>query len=734
METVEESNTISNEKESPTNTSCEINFDADISQLMNLIINSFYSKKEIFLRELLSNASDALEKIRHESLTDNEVLSAEQELKIRVWVDEESKNLVIADTGIGMTRYDLIHHLGTIAKSGTKTFLENMGNKDTEQIGQFGVGFYSSYLVADSVKLYTKHNNDVEYIWESTSDKTYTLSINDTPKLTRGTEIHLSLKEDQKEYETINTIKETIKRYTEFINYPIEVLETKEIEVEEPIEEEVEEVKETSSVDIDDGDLATTDEPQIKELDEHDEENEDEASSTPKTRKVKQIVKEWKVLNEQKPLWCRKPDDITPDEYNTFYKKVMSDHSDPLTYKHFHTEGQLELNCLLYIPERPQFNMFESKETKNNIKLYVKKVFIMDNCEDLVPEWLRFMKGIVDSTDIPLNVSREILQQNKVIKQIKNTIVKKSIELLIELSEDEDKYNKFYDNYSKMIKLAVHEDTKNRDKLIELLRFNSSNNMDNYITLKSYVENMKEDQSSIYYITGQSKDAMSKSPFIEKIRANGYDVLYFTDAIDEYMIQNVKEYNEKKLVDVSKEGIKFDEEELTKKKDENKELVKFIKENLGDKVTEVRVSDRLKSTPCVLVTAEFGWTANMERIMKAQALRNSQMDQFMGARKIMEINPDHNIMKTLREKISDDGAKKQCTDITQLLYDNAILNSGFTLEKPSEYANKVNKMIEIGFCNVDDEDENDELVGDVSSEELAEDVSESNDTKMEEVD
>lgn len=358
----------------------------------------------------------------------------------------------------------------------------------------------------------------------------------------------------------------------------------------------------------------------------------------------------------------------------------------------------------------------------------------MDDCEDLVPEWLRFMKGIVDSTDIPLNVSREILQQNKVIKQIKNTIVKKSIELLIELTEDEDKYNKFYDNYSKMIKLAVHEDTKNRDKLIELLRFNSSNNMDNYITLKNYVENMKEDQSSIYYITGQSKDAMSNSPFIEKIRANGYDVLYFTDAIDEYMIQNVKEYNEKKLVDVSKEGIKFDEEELTKKKDENKELLKFIKENLGDKVTEVRLSDRLKSTPCVLVTAEFGWTANMERIMKAQALRNSQMDQFMGARKIMEINPDHNIMKTLREKISDDAAKKQCNDITQLLYDNAILNSGFTLEKPSEYANKVNKMIEIGFCNIDDEEESEELVSDVSPEELEDDVSISKDTKMEDVD
>tara|TARA_B100001093_G_C26851731_1_gene1025461 strand:+ start:1914 stop:4103 length:2190 start_codon:yes stop_codon:yes gene_type:complete len=719
-------------EENDNNESTEINFDADISQLMNLIINSFYSKKEIFLRELLSNASDALEKIRYESLTDKEVLSSEEELKIRVWVDKESKELVISDTGVGMTRYDIVHCLGTIASSGTKRFLENVTSKDVEQIGQFGVGFYSSYLVADSVKLYTKHNNDKEYIWESTSDKTYKLSVNNSPKLTRGTEIHLSLKEDEEQYLDINNVKETIKRYTEFISYPIEVLESREIEVEE------EEDPEDEDDNVDEN-VSEKDEPNIEDINEDEVEKQSEVS---KKNKVKKTVTEWKVLNDQKPIWSRKPEDVSDDEYKTFYKKISNDYTDAITHKHFHTEGQLELDCLLYIPERPPMDMFEQETKKKNIKLYVKKVFIMDDCEDLLPEWLKFLKGVVDSNDIPLNVSREILQQNKVIKQIKNTIVKKTIELITELSEDEEKYKKFYDNYGKMIKLGIHEDSKNRDKLIELLRFNSANNSESYITLNKYVENMSEDDKSIYYITGENKEAMSKSPFIERIRAKGNDVLYFTDAIDEYMIQNIKEYKDKKLVDVSKEGIKFDEEELSKKKDENKNLMEFIKEKLGDKVTEVRVSDRLDKTPCVLVTAEFGWTANMERIMKAQALRNNQMDQFMGARKIMEINPDHKIMKTLRNKlVGSEDNKKQCGDIVLLLFDTTLLNSGFSLEKPSEYANKVNRMIEVGFCDNDDDDhddDDDEKTGDVEYDNDKKDETENSDnedsSKMEEVD
>ena len=693
------------------NTKTEINFDADISQLMHLIINSMYSKKEIFLRELLSNASDALEKIRYESLTEKSVLDPEANLRIRVWVDSETKTLVIEDTGVGMTRNDLVHSLGTIARSGTKQFLENLNlNKsaDIEQIGQFGVGFYSSYLVADNVKLYTKHNNDQEYIWESTSDKTYSISVNENPRLTRGTQIHLTIKEDLQEYLNINIVKETIKRYTEFISYPIELLESKEVEVEEEVSSSTHTDKDLAESEVEGVSPSDDkDEPLIEELAEDGVEG-----VPPSSKKVKKMVEEWKLLNEQKPLWCRKSHEISEQEYKEFYKKVMNDYSEPLSYTHFHTEGQLELNCLLYIPEQPPMDMFETQSKKNNIKLYVKKVFIMDDYDELVPEWLKFMKGIVDSNDIPLNVSREILQQNKVVKQIKNTIVKKSIELFTELSENEEKYKKFYDNYSKMLKLAIHEDTKNREKLVELLRFYSSDNEDNYITLNDYVEKMKEKQDVIYYITGQNKNILSKSPFIEKLRSRGFDVLYFTDTIDEYMIQNLKDYKNKKLLDVSKDGLKFDEEELEKTKEElektkeeYKFVVEFVKKTLGDKVTDVKITNRLKTTPCILVTAEFGWTANMERIMKSQALRNNQMDQFMGAKKIMEINPNHNIMKSLKNKVNIVDNDKKCTDIVNLLFDTALLNSGFTLDKPTDYANKVNKLVELGFC--DDEDSED---------------------------
>ena len=723
MESDAATNTTNTTNTNTTTNKTEISFDADISQLMHLIINSFYSKKEIFLRELLSNASDALEKIRYESLTEKSVLDSESNLRIRVWVDSETKTLVIEDTGIGMTRNDLVHSLGTIARSGTKQFLENLslnkenkGSTDVEQIGQFGVGFYSSYLVADNVKLYTKHNNDVEYVWESTSDKTYTIAVNETPRLTRGTQLHLSIKDELSEYLNINTVKETIKRYTEFINYPIEILESREIEEgDTPSTPTDKGVALGEGDDGDEGDTPSTptdkgvalgegDEPLIEDL------NDDGVEGvSPSSKKVKKTIQEWKLLNDQKPIWSRKPEDVSVEEYTNFYKKAMNETTSPLSYKHFNTEGQLELNCLLYIPERPQMDMFESQTQtkKNNIKLYVKKVFITDECNDLVPEWLTFMKGVVDSTDIPLNVSREILQQNKVVKMIRNTIVKKSVELFTELSDDEEKYKTFYDNYSKMLKLGIHEDTKTREKLVELLRFYSSDHTENYITLSQYVENMKEDQESIYYITGQNRDAMSKSPFIEKLRSKGYDVLYFTDIIDEYMIQNLKDYKTKQLVDVSKDGLKFDDikDELEKTKEDYKFVTEFIKKTLDKKVTDVKITDRLKSTPCILVTASFGWTANMERIMKAQALRNNQMDKFMGAQKILEINPNHNIMKTLKDKVNVEDNNKRCIDIVSLLYDTALLNSGFMLDTPTEYANKVNRLLELGFCDdVDDEE------------------------------
>ena len=662
------------------------NFDADITQLMNLIVNAFYSKNEIFLRELLSNSSDALEKLRYESLTDKSVLDSNEDLKIRLWVDKENKSLIIEDSGIGMTKNDLVNNLGTIARSGTKSFLDKIKKEGVDQIGQFGVGFYSSYLVADKVTLFTKHNSEPEYIWESSADKSYTITENETPTLKRGTKIILHLKEDQDEYLDIQNVKDVVEKYTQFISYPIELLETKEVDVEnnDEVEEELEE-------------------------------KEGEVSEKVELNKEvkKELVEKWNVVNKQKPIWCRKIDTISEDEYQEFYKGLTNDWSNALSYKHFHAEGQLEFDCLLFLPERAPMDMFNQGESKKkNIKLYVKRIFIMDDCDDLVPEWLKFMKGIVDSNDIPLNVSRELLQQNHILRQIKKVIVKKSIELFTELAEDEEKYIKFYNNYSKMIKLGVHEDKRNRDKLVKLLRFYSSNSSDKYITLDEYVESMKENQKNIYFITGQNKEALSNSPFIEKLKEDNYNVLYFLDPIDEYMIQGLNEYDNKKLVDVSKEGLKFNDDEIKKKNEDNKDFLSFLKNTLGDKVQDVKVSDRLSDTPCVLVAAEYGWSANMERIIKSQALRNNEMDHFMGSKKILELNLDHKIIKSLNEKYKNKNFKNKCVNLVKLMFETALINSGFMLEKPSEYANKVNKLLESGFCEelINEELVNEELV------------------------
>lgn len=613
-----------------------INFNADISQLMNLIINAFYSKKEIFLRELLSNSSDALEKIRYEALTNKNILNSSDDLKIKIWTDE--KNLYIEDFGIGMTKKDLINNLGTIASSGTKQFIEK-NNLEIDQIGQFGVGFYSSFLVAKRVTIYTKHNDEDEYIWQSNANKSFTITKNKKPILKRGTRIVLELKEEEDEYLDIAIVKSVIKKYAQFINFPIE----------------------------------------IKELLDSDE-------------------YEWIVVNNQKPLWCRNPDDVKVEEYNEFYKTISNDYNNPLTKCHFKTEGQLEFNCLLYIPEKSQYDLFESKDKSKNIKLYVKRIFIMDDCEELCPEWLKFMKGIVDSKDVPLNVSRELLQQNRVLKQINKIITKKCLDLFNELTSDVVTYNKFYNNYSKMLKLGVHEDNRNRNKILNLLRFYSVNSENNYISLDDYIDNMKENQNKIYYITGQNKSSLISSPFIEKLKDNGFDILLFTDPIDEYWVQSVRDYKDKKMVDVSKDGINFDNLDVKAKEEKYSELISFLKEELGDKIQSVKVSDRLNNAPCVLVVSEYGWSANMERIVRAQALRNEEMDKMIGTQRILEINLDHKIMKTLAKKIKVKKNINQCKHILNIVFSTAMINSGFTLEKPNDYANKINQMIEIGFC------------------------------------
>ena len=617
-----------------------INFNADISQLMNLIINAFYSKKEIFLRELLSNSSDALEKVRYQSLLEGTILDSNNELKIKIWVDE--KNIYIEDSGIGMTKDDLINNLGTIASSGTKKFIDSISNNlNIDQIGQFGVGFYSSFLVANNVTIFTKNNNECEYMWQSNANKSFTITKNKKPILKRGTRIVLEIKEEEDEYLDIAIVKSIVKKYTQFINFPIIIRELKE--------------------------------------------NEDNKY-------------EWNIINNQKPIWCRNPEDIKDEQYNEFYKSISNDYNIPITKCHFRAEGQIEFNCLLYIPEKSTYDLFESKDKSKNIKLFVKRIFIMDDCEELCPEWLRFMKGVVDSKDVPLNVSRELLQQNRVLRQINKIITKKCLELFTELSLNKDKYNKFYDNYCKMLKLGVHGDNKNRKNILKLLRFYSVNSETNYISLDDYINNMKDDQSKIYYITGQNKSSLISSPFIEKLKENGYDVLLFTDPIDEYWVQSVRDYRDKKLADVSKDGIHFDSYDVKIKQEKYIDLINFLKDELKDKIQSVKVSDRLSNAPCVLVVSEYGWSANMERIVRAQALRNEEMDKMIGTQRILEINLDHKIMKTLAKKIKIKKYLNQCKNILNIVFNTAMINSGFTLEKPSEYSNKINQMIEIGFC------------------------------------
>ena len=702
-------------------------FQAEVSRLMDIIINSLYTDKNVFLRELISNAADALEKARFHSVQDESFLGDTKDMEIKIEHDPEGKTLTIIDTGVGMSKADLINNLGTVAKSGTTNFLEAMAEGgDANLIGQFGVGFYSAFLVADKVSVTSKCNDDpVQHVWESSADASFT--VVDDPRgntLGRGSRVTLHLKEDAHEYLAEDKLKEAAKKYSQFIQFPIYVKVKKEVDAD--AEED----------DDDDDKEDDEDKDDVETKDDDEEEKEEKKAPTKKT------VYEWEQVNTQKAIWLRAKEDVTEEEYNEFYKSISKDYLDPLAYTHFNAEGEIEFKSILFLPKKAPMDMMDNYHTKKaEVKLFVRRVLVAEKFDDLLPRYLNFVRGVVDSDDLPLNVSREQLQQNKIMKVISKKLVRKVLELMKRLAkegdgddedeekdDDEDKedkgekeekadkkdeettWEKFWKEFNKNLKMGCYEDDSNRSKLSKLLLFTTTKSEGKEINLDKYLDRMQESQESIYYMSGDSFGVMSKAPALQIFKKKDIEVLMLTDHLDEPCIQKLADYEGKKFVSIQKADVKLDESEEEKKrfsklKDMYKPLTDWWKEKLTDltekgamkeagvKIEKVEVSKRLTSSPVVVVTSQFGYSAQQEKLMKAQSFQNKDQINMMSGRKTLEINPNHAVVADLLSKVKASKDDAAALDTAQVLFQTALIESGYEIADPSALVNRVYRLM-----------------------------------------
>jgi molecular chaperone HtpG len=668
---------------------------------MDLIINSLYSDKDIFVRELVSNAADACDKKRFLSITadttstndGDDSNNVDTTPSIRIKCNPDENTIIIEDSGVGMTKDELINNLGKIAQSGTRNFVQALGEgtSDVNLIGQFGVGFYSSYLVANDVQVVTKsmQEGSKQYKWQSTADSSYTIEEDensDDPIASSGTRIILNLKDEAAEYLEWTKMEELLNRYSEFIEFPIKLW------------------KETTEYEQVPDDEANKDLP---------------VGETPKTKTVPVTKAQYEAINTQKPIWLRSPKDVTDKEYQDFYKSAFrAAYDTPMRYTHFVLEGQVECKSILYIPGMLPFELSKDMFDDNarNIRLYVKRVFINDKFDELIPRWLKFVKGVVDSDDLPLNVSREILQKSKVLSIINKRLVRKSLDMIREIAENTDdpsQYIMFWNNFGKYLKVGSIEDDVNRKDIAPLLRFYSSKSGDEYTSLDTYVKNMPEGQTSIYYVTGDGKDGAAMSPVVEKLASRGYEVLYATEPLDEIMMENLRSYSEKDIVDAAKENLKLDkddDEETKKKKEELKtefqNVINYLEVLLKNKVQKVTISDLLTNSPAALVQAAYGMSPSMQRYMRAQAVAAGNKDDMSSfgrnSQAVLEINPNHPIVKDLDRMLKEQSNEsKECERFALLLYDVAALTSGYDVDNVKSFAQRVMKLMD---PSVDDDD------------------------------